>query len=129
MGRGVVDREGIEPPTRRLKAGCSTAELSVHERVNGAGDRTQTCDPPLRRRMLYSAELRPHKGKCRRRDSNPHEELPPGILSPVRLPLRHSGTRFLKKQGAVRSEAPKERRSDGPGWIRTSDQTIMSRLL
>ena len=28
---------------------------------------------------------------CRRRESNPHEGEPRGILSPLRLPFRHSG--------------------------------------
>ncbi len=34
---------------------------------------------------------------CRRRDSNPHGRMSRGILSPLRLPFRHSGTLDFKR--------------------------------
>ena len=40
--------------------------------------------------LLYFERF--YRSKWARRDSNPHEVLPQGILSPQRLPFRHSPT-------------------------------------
>ena len=43
---------------------------------NGTSGRTRTCDHPLRRRMLYPAELRTHQKWSEQRDSNPRPSGP-----------------------------------------------------
>ena len=47
----LVDREGLEPSTVRLRVGCSTIELAVQ--LRGAGDGIQTRDLYLGRVPLY----------------------------------------------------------------------------
>ncbi len=63
----VVRLEGLEPPTRGLEGRCSfhlsyrRAEGPMESRSRGTRGRIRTCDPQLRRLVLYPAELRAHE--------------------------------------------------------------------
>jgi hypothetical protein len=49
-------------------------------------------DPHLSATGPWFKVLPACKSWCRRRDLNPHGLEAPGILSPLRIPFRHSGT-------------------------------------
>ena len=58
-GAGVVSRHTLQIADARPKRGV--ARNLTTTAVNGRGGRTRTCDPLLRRQMLYPPELRPHR--------------------------------------------------------------------
>ena len=64
----------------------------VTDSKNGAPDRIRTCDHPLRRRMLYPAELRAHCSAMRRFQGLPLAPVPvhpiEAQMSKLRFPER-----------------------------------------
>ena len=80
--KGLVQAEGIEPSTNRLKAGCSTAELRLHMERFGADEGIRTlvggleahCSTielhPLKRGLVPLVGLEPTR-PCGHRILNP----------------------------------------------------------
>jgi hypothetical protein len=70
----------------RSRGGDSMRTLQLVEKY-GAPDRTRTCDPRLRRPVLYPTELRARASQC----SNPEESTQPARCSSVRLQAQRRG--------------------------------------
>jgi len=66
------------PPWMRCRFSCKDSGMARLYQMRVKADtpgRARTCDPPLRRRMLYSTELRARGGgkqKSGKRESNSH---------------------------------------------------------
>jgi hypothetical protein len=93
-------------PNRRL-------QLLPHLlRTDGAPGRARTCDPRLRRPVLYPAELRAHVSSASRlrwsgrRDSNPRPSAPKADALPdCATPRQHSATEPLCARPTARGTA------------------------
>src|SRR3954447_14777149 len=86
------------------------SETSPKEEVCGRSGRTRTCDPLLRRQMLYPAELRSHKRRCSGRliVTAMRERLPSPVVTAVPLrPISASATsalRILRRAGDAHTD-------------------------
>ncbi|SRR6266496_3721141 len=71
--------------------------------------------PPARSAAPHSSLVTRHSVWCRRRESNPHAREERGILSPLRLPFRHSGVKKWILAGILeRKKAGSTDRPCGP---------------